>query len=247
MKQYKVTNKKKNSIFGIKNSLVEANTAVIKHIEEYNKQQNYDCDCINVFEFNVKEVNKTIDNLDAALTYLDRKKRQKTLIFVDKKYKEIMEIIHKLLVINEAWDKEDNFIPDYTNNRQDKYNVMIEFKDDNINTEWFYSYGEFQSLFAFKNSHRAADFAELFKNDFKRLHDLLYKQSETEEIEETKHKIERYGGQSYYYITDEFHVYTDVDNDYAIDEKRYDTGNYFRTKEEAQAALDKLNILLAAI
>lgn len=247
MKQYKVTNKKKDSLFGIYNSLVEANTAVIKYIEEYNKRQNYDSNCINIFDFNVEEIDNSADNLDAALAYLDRENNQQALIYVDKRYKESMEIIHKLLVINEAWNKEDNFIPDYINNGQDKYHLMLEFKDDNINAEWFYSYRKFQTLFAFKNHQRAVDFAELFKDDFKRLHDLLYKQRETEEIEETKYKIERYNGRTYYFITDAFVVGTDIDNDFSIDKGRYGVGNYFRTEEDAQAALDKLKSLLAAI
>ena len=184
MKTYKVTNKKNNRIFGIYNSLVEANTVVIKYIEEYNKRQNYDSDCINIFDFNVEEIDNSAANLDAALAYLDRENNQQALIYVDKRYEEAMKIIHKLLVINEAWNKEDGFIPDYTDRTQDKYSPTVQFSKYNIYVDWSYSSEKFSSFFVFKTSNRAIQFAELFQDDLTRLHDLLYKQSATEEAKD---------------------------------------------------------------
>lgn len=48
-------------------------------------------------------------------------------------------------------------------------------------------------------------------------------------------------GNSYYYINfDSFEVFVETESDFARDNKRYDNGNYFQTKEEAEKKLIKI-------
>ena len=67
----------------------------------------------------------------------------------------------------------------------------------------------------------------------------------TMQIEEYKWKPNMYD--SYYYISGDGFVHTDIWRDTSFDECRYHFGNYFKTKEEAEAKLEKIKKLLLEV
>ena len=51
-------------------------------------------------------------------------------------------------------------------------------------------------------------------------------------------------GKEYYYVGNQGSVMIDIEGDYCIDEKRYKSGNYFRTKEQAEEAAKRMEEVL---
>lgn len=51
-------------------------------------------------------------------------------------------------------------------------------------------------------------------------------------------------GKEYYYVGNQGSVMIDIEGDYCIDEKRHKSGNYFRTKEQAEEAAKRMKEVL---
>ena len=51
-------------------------------------------------------------------------------------------------------------------------------------------------------------------------------------------------GKEYYYVGNQGSVMIDIEGDYCIDEKRHKSGNYFRTKEQAEEAAKRMEEVL---
>ena len=126
-------------------------------------------------EICVMEVKSTysplIDSYEAAKTYLggDAKDHQKALIALE-----------KLIVIAEAWNKQDGFVPDYSNSNQYKWFPWFRYSDDAAGFVCAYSSNTattttatIGSRLCFKSEERATEFGKQFIdlwNDF-----LLYR------------------------------------------------------------------------
>lgn len=112
-----------------------------------------------------------IDSYEAAKTYLgrDAKNHQKALLALE-----------KLIVIAEAWNKADEFVPDYDNINQNKWFPWFRYSDDAAGFVFAYvsltatsMRAYFGSRLCFKTEERAKQFGEQFIdlwNDF-----LLYR------------------------------------------------------------------------
>jgi len=74
------------------------------------------------------EINKKIDSFESAIKFLGRENNNLMCIIPDKHAK-AMVAIYKLLTIAEAWNKADNFIPDYSDRRQYKFFPWFEYND----------------------------------------------------------------------------------------------------------------------
>lgn len=75
----------------------------------------------------------------------------------------------------------------------------------------------------------------------------------SKKLEEIKSKVKKinkkYGikprwigkyGEEYFYVTDKFEVEVDIEQRTYLDRDRYELGNYFRTVEDAEKALEKI-------
>ena len=107
-----------------------------------------------------------IDSYEAAKTYLgeDAKNHQKAMCALE-----------KLIVIAEAWNKKDGFVPDFDNTNQYKWFPLFRYDNESAGFVYDESYIEsaFGSLLCFISEERAAQFGEQFIdlwNDF-----LLYR------------------------------------------------------------------------
>ena len=114
----------------------------------------------------VMEVKSTyspvLDSYEAAKTYLggDAKNHRKALIALE-----------KLIVIAEAWNKHDKFVPDFSNRNQSKYFPGFVYNDKaagfvyaHANSMRTYMWAYFSSWLCFKTEERAEQFGKQFIN-----------------------------------------------------------------------------------
>ena len=66
------------------------------------------------------EINVKVDSLEAALEYLGRENNA-CICGIPYKHAKAMVAMYKLITIAEAWNKADNFVPDYDNTNQYKW------------------------------------------------------------------------------------------------------------------------------
>ena len=145
------------------------------------------------FDFKIEEVecdtSECIDSFDKAMKYLGLEKNddfiiardilsqnslelgkvKKLVSCVNPKHIEALIALNKLFTIAEAWNKEDGFVPDFSDLKQDKWYPW--FKYDNDATGFVYAgtaytpttaYAPFGYRFCFKSSERAAQFGKQF-------------------------------------------------------------------------------------
>ena len=66
--------------------------------------------------------------------------------------------------------------------------------------------------------------------------------AEEKRVENIKWRAKK--GKEYYYVGNQGSVMIDIEGDYCIDEKRHKSGNYFRTKEQAEEAAKRMEEVL---
>jgi len=66
------------------------------------------------------EINIKVDSFEAALEYLGRENNA-CMCGIPDKHAKAMVAMYKLITIAEAWNKADNFVPDYDNTNQYKW------------------------------------------------------------------------------------------------------------------------------
>ena len=111
-----------------------------------------------------------IDSFESACEYLEMENAFNIFPPSNKHHKAMVSLF-KLITIAEAWNKEDEFIPDFSDKNQKKYFPCFEY---NKNTAMFAYMGlpysattsdvYFGSLLCFKDGNRARQFGEQFIN-----------------------------------------------------------------------------------
>lgn len=116
------------------NSRKDAINALIDYIYNYNKNLNDDDNLITPFDFiikeiDVKDVNETITDFERAREALGLKPNTfynlskhvpKFFSDINPKHIEALIALNKLFTIAQAWNKEDGFVPNFSNWEQDK-------------------------------------------------------------------------------------------------------------------------------
>lgn len=140
-------------------------------------------------EVECKEVNEVITDFESARKYLvgksndvfevDKKRFSKSVVNIKKAEKLIKEInpkhievliaLNELFTIAEAWNKEDGFMPDFSDWNQDKWFPCFKYDKDTAKfvpvttfTAPTYAHANFDSRLCFKSSARAAQFGKQF-------------------------------------------------------------------------------------
>lgn len=119
-------------------------------------------------------INVKVDSFEAALEYLGRENNA-CIYGIPEKHKKAMVAMYKLITIAEAWNKADNFIPDFSNCNQHKYFPWFVY--NNKSAEFMCSTyaissnssDSFGSRICFSTSERAEQFGKQFIdlwNDF---------------------------------------------------------------------------------
>ena len=119
------------------------------------------------------EINVRIDSYEAAIEYLGRTEEHAMIVLPEEQGDAIIAM-YKLATIAEAWNKADNYVPDFSNKRQRKYSPAFKFKDEVGKFVFTYTndtiaYAMLGSRLCFKTSERAKQFGTQFIdlwNDF---------------------------------------------------------------------------------
>ena len=121
------------------------------------------------------EINVKVDSFEAALEYLGRENNA-CMCGIPDKHAKAMVAMYKLITIAEAWNKADNFVPDFSDQKQCKYFPWFMYNDNAAG--FVYAYTNFTassanasigSRLCFSTSERAEQFGKQFIdlwNDF---------------------------------------------------------------------------------
>lgn len=195
MKKYLVTNKKTQEIFGKFDSKSEAADEMLGFIEEHNEDVDSDDEeYLTPFDFTLeeiesKEINEVVTDYEKAREYLGGKPNADftvakkilsgncvqledvTRLVSELNPKHVKAIIafNRLCTIAQAWNKEDDFTPDFSNRNQEKWFPWFVYSDDAAGFVYActtyaatYAYAILGSRLCFKTSARARQFGEQF-------------------------------------------------------------------------------------
>lgn len=195
MKKYLVTNKKTQEICGKFDSKSEAADEMLGFIEEHNEDVDSDDEeYLTPFDFTLeeiesKEINEVVTDYEKAREYLGGKPNADftvakkilsgncvqledvTRLVSELNPKHVKAIIafNRLCTIAQAWNKEDDFTPDFSNRNQEKWFPWFVYSDDAAgfvyaSTSYTASTAtaSFGSRLCFKTSARARQFGEQF-------------------------------------------------------------------------------------
>lgn len=167
----------------------EASDALMQYVSAYNEGLNIDSDdYLSPFDFKLeevecKEVNEVIADFESARKALGLKSNDFTLsgyiaksedvarlvTDINPKHIEALIALNKLFTIAQAWNKEDDFVPDFSDWNQDKWFPWFKYDE---NTAGFvlaltyhtptYASAAFSSRLCFKTMERAAQFGRQF-------------------------------------------------------------------------------------
>lgn len=195
MKKYLVTNKKTQEICGKFDSKSEAADEMLGFIEEHNEDVDSDDEeYLTPFDFTLeeiesKEINEVVTDYEKAREYLGGKPNADftvakkilsgncvqledvTRLVSELNPKHVKAIIafNRLCTIAQAWNKEDDFTPDFSNRNQEKWFPWFVYSNDAAGFVCAYANGTatfaaayFGSRLCFKTSARACQFGEQF-------------------------------------------------------------------------------------
>ena len=111
---------------------------------------------------------QSIDTVEDAEKYLEVSPNFN--MRVDDKYLDRLEAFYNLSILCDAWNKQDNFVPDFDDNNQDKWYPAFSHAgygfSNSINAASFV-HATFGSQFCFKSKQRSDEFGEKSEGLFK--------------------------------------------------------------------------------
>ena len=130
MKKYVVRNKTTQQVFGKFDTMNQASEKLVEYITENNEDYCSDeAGFLSIFDFEVKE-----EEVQEVASYEDAKKYLglsdeplMTICGVNMHHEKALLALSKLFTIAEAWNKEDGFMPDFSNEEQRKYFPWFEY------------------------------------------------------------------------------------------------------------------------
>lgn len=179
MKKYVVINKTTNEVFGKFDTQNQASEKLVEYITENNEDYCSDeAGFLSIFDFEVKEEEvQEVANYEAAKAILGLSDEPLiTICGVSKHHANALLALSRLFTIAEAWNKEDGFVPDFSNEEQRKYFPWFEYNKGSAGfvyagTSWAATgaYANVGSRLCFATRERAFDFGKKFEslyNDF---------------------------------------------------------------------------------
>lgn len=202
MKKYLVTNKNTQEVCGKFDSKNEAAEQMMDFIEEHNEDVDSDDEeYLTPFDFILKEVeikdaNEAITNFEEARKHLGGKPNADFTVSkkilsgnsvsledvsrlvndINPKHVKALVALNKLFTIAQAWNKEDDFKPDFSNRNQDKWFPWFTYSEKSAgfvcadtSAAPSHTIATVGSRLCFKTANRARQFGEQFIdlwNDF---------------------------------------------------------------------------------
>lgn len=177
MKMYEVRNKRGELMFRKFASKQEAVEVIMDYIGDFNDEladEYYESDYITPFDFTIKEVeerevNERVVDYESANSELNNNDSDLKHIRVNKKHKVALIALNELFTIAEAWNKADDFTPDWSNLDQDKWYPWFVYDADRAGFLCAYTYhspsathAAIGSRLCFKTAERARQFGKQF-------------------------------------------------------------------------------------
>ena len=195
MKKYLVTNKKTQEICGKFDSKSEAADEMLGFIEEHNEDVDSDDEeYLTPFDFTLeeiesKEINEVVTTYEEAREYLGGKPNADFTVAkkilsgnhvklddvanlvseVNPKHIKALIAYNRLCTIAQAWNKADDFTPDFSNRNQTKWFPWFVYSDDaagfvsaNTNYTAAHAYAYVGSRLCFMTRERAEQFGKQF-------------------------------------------------------------------------------------
>lgn len=193
MKKYVIMyadGRQQNIMQAVYESRKEAGESMMNFIRIHN--ENCDVDShLSPFDFILEEVeysevNETITDFESAretlglkpnVAYIPKSGDVKRLVTdINPKHIEALIALNKLFTIAEAWNKEDRFVPDFSDCNQDKWFPWFKYDKDAAgfvcaSTDYTptAAYATFGSRLCFKTSERAAQFGKQFEDLYSKI------------------------------------------------------------------------------
>lgn len=187
MKKYIIKNadgSEQTVMRAIHNSRKEAGRVLMRYLSYNNESRDVDSH-LSPFDFILEEVecgdiNETIMDFERAREALGLKPNTfynlsehvpKFVSDINPKHIEALIALNKLFTIAEAWNKEDEFVPNYSDWKQDKWFPWFKYDEDTarfVCVDTIYTptnlFAYFGSRLCFKTSERAAQFGKQFED-----------------------------------------------------------------------------------
>lgn len=189
MKKYRVRNKENGSIFGVFESIGEASNKLVEYIKGFKKD--LDGDYPSPFDFLLEVSGQSPDEFitdyESARRYLKLEERfyrpisislrpnsiittlQKLYRETKDGYVEALYALNELFTIAEAWNKDDEFVPDFSDCSQDKFFPWFKYDKDTAEFVCADTYNaptaagaSIGSRLCFKTRERAEQFGKKF-------------------------------------------------------------------------------------
>lgn len=191
MKKYIIKNadgSEQTVMRAIHNSRKEAGRELMRYLSYHNESWDVD-NHLSPFDFILEEVeypevNETITDFEGAretlglkpnVAYIPKSGDVKRLVTdINPKHIKALIALNELFTIAEAWNKEDGFVPDFSDREQDKWFPLFKYNKDATGLVFAYSGSAWScmltdeyvvivgSRLCFKSSERAAQFGKLF-------------------------------------------------------------------------------------
>ncbi len=108
----------------------------------------------------------SINTLEEAIEYLGLEEND--CVYLDKKYTKRVLAFGDLSIFCDAWNKQDGFVPDFNNKKQEKwYPVFSTAGCDFSCNAALSAYATLGSRFCFKSRERSDEFGEKYEHLFK--------------------------------------------------------------------------------
>lgn len=202
MKKYLVKNKKTQEICGKFDSKSEAADEMLGFIEEHNEDVDSDDEeYLTPFDFTLeeiesKEINEVVTDYEKAREYLGGKPNNDYMVAknilsgncvqlddvsrlvrdLNPAHVQALIALNELFTITQAWNKEDEFEPDFSNPNQYKYYPWFVYEKDAAGFVYAVTYHTATSAYArvgsrlcFKTANRARQFGEQFTDLFNKV------------------------------------------------------------------------------
>lgn len=166
-----------NIMQAIHNSRKEATKTIMNYLGD-NKDYDLSPFDFTLEEVDVKDVNEIITDFERAREALGLKPNTfynlskhvpKFISDINPKHIEALNALNELFTIAEAWNKEDGFVPDFSDWDQDKWFPWFKYDEDAAGFVFALTtnaparaYAAFGSRLCFKSSARAAQFGKQF-------------------------------------------------------------------------------------
>ena len=157
----------------------KAEEALMDYVHHYNKfATNY----ISLFDFAIEEEEYEVSSFEEAKQIVDSSKfvlAKESLRFSDIELNMghigALIALNELFTIAQAWNKEDNFVPDFANHEQAKWYPFFEYRENGIRfNSTFVTYTTGSVSFGFRLCFGTAKRAEQFGKQFIDLYNQVF-------------------------------------------------------------------------